>query len=512
MKILLKSNYIKSLVLSYGSIFTSALIGFITVPFALNYFGKSLYGLFAITLDTMAYLALFNFGIPCVSAIIFVQLDSQKSQVLLIKKSIILLVGISLLLNLLLIFIYLLLPNWINFIAHINDDVKFIAKQFIMLTITFFTIRLPFSLFNQLLIFLNKMYLAKTVDIISTILTFICLLIVIYFKLNIVDYAIINGIFSFIPVLLCAQLFYKTWKTQQNDTIINTNNINTKLIHYSELTKSGLYYFFNNIASLILWNTGSILIGHYLGLLKVAEYAILLKFFNILFMTVTQLVNIISPLYPKFTKEQKYSKLSAIYESTTQIMLLLGGLLFILIFGAFKEFVTLWTHNKHIFAGHLSCYFFALYCYFISYTIIPYSAIIAMNASKHMYKVVLCEAITCLVLSILLVNYMGIAGIILSQLVSHLIIELPIIPKKFNKLIPEISYNNYFKFLLKHATFTILPISIMLYYLNHLELNMLKVVLFILTILFYLVVSYLTTGKTRIQQMYALLKNQFAKS
>jgi O-antigen/teichoic acid export membrane protein len=499
----LKSNFIKSLIVSYGSVIFSALIGFITVPLALNYFGKTLYGLFAITLDTLAYIALFNFGIPFVTATIFAKLTNRQEQKNLIKKALLILCSISLSLIILCILVYFLFPNWINFLSKVNPSTLVTAKIFIALNILFFTIKLPWSLYTQLLIFMNRMDMAKLVDILSTSFTFICLLIVIFLKLNMLDYAIINGLLSFIPTISSIVMFNSLWDNYPTQA----QNSSTDPISYRKLTSTSFYYFINSIASLILWNTGSIVVSHYLGLSQVAEYVVLLKFFNILFMSITQLLYIISPLYPKLIKENRLTTLNNIFYLSNRSFPIIGGLLFILIFGCFKEFVILWTHNNTIFAGYLSCFAFGLYCYFLCSTLIPYFAILSLNESKTIYKLVLLEAIVSLVASVTLVQQIGIPGVIFGMLIGHMAAAFPFIPPKLDKLVPGLSSFDY-KYVARHFLLAIVPTGVLVYFINHMQFSFTKSIFLLAVIIMYCVLSALVLGKDSRTQIIALISKR----
>lgn len=497
----MKSNFLKSLFYSYGSVVITSLIGFITVPLSLNYFGKDLFGLFSITSDTLAYLALFNFGVPWATATIFAKLLSYQAQKALLFKALKLLLSLCFLMTILISIVAFTFPNWVHFIAQINQNIVPSAKLFISVSIIFFIIRLPFSLFSQLLIFINRVYISKIIDVLSAILTISSLLLVIYFKLTIVQYAIISGFISLLPLLLSIVIFIKMWRIESLFTLESES----ENVSYKHLMGSSFYFFLNGIGGLILWNTDSLVISHYLGLGETAEYAVMFKFFTMLFMVITQLMNIINPLYPKFLKEGKLNFLTKLFDNTARIFPILGGFIFIMMFGFFRDFVMLWTHSTTIFIGSLSCFAMGLYCYFLCSSIVPYWVIVSLNYSKEIYKLTLLEAIVNLMLSIYLVNKIGIAGVVLGTLIAHVLTMFILVPIKLDRLIPNL-FKFDFIYVFKHIIFAITPVSIMIYLLNGYILSVVKILCFISVCIFYLVVSFVIMGKRNIIEAKQFIK------
>ncbi len=497
----MKSNFLKSLLYSYGSVIFTSLIGFITLPLSLNYFGKDLFGLFSITNDTLAYLALFNFGVPWATATIFAKLSNYHAQKELLFKSLKLLFLLCIIMACIISTIAFLYPNWIHFIAKINSIILPTAKLFISVSVIFFIIRLPFSLFGQLLIFINRVYISKIIDIFSSVLTFGSLLVVIYFKLSIVQYAIISGFISLFPLFLSILIFIKIWRRES----LPCSEYNSGNTSYRHLMSSSFYFFLNGVGGLVIWNTDSLVISHYLGLGETAEYAVMFKFFTILFMIITQIMNVVNPLFPKLIKEDKRDKLSQLFNVLIRIFPIIGGFIFIIMFGFFKEFVILWTHNSNIFIGSLSCFAMGLYCYFLCSSIVPYSVIVSLNYAKEIYKLTLLEAIINLVLSIYLVTKIGIAGVVFGTLIAHVTTMFILVPLKLDKLMPDLFKFDFF-FIVKHIAFVITPVSCMIYYLNMHSFDFMKILLSILILIFYFVVSSIIIGKKDILEVLQLIK------
>ncbi len=495
------NNYIKSIILSYGSVVLSAILGLITVPLSLNYFGKSYYGIFSITNDTLAYLSLLGLGLPSATAIIFAKLTTHKEQRQLLSRALLTLGVLSVIGLSILVCVHAFIPNWIYFISQIDSNTARVAKIFIGISIIFLMVKLPFSIFTQLLVYMNKVYLAKMVEILANLLIFLSLIITIYLRLSMVDYAIISGALSLVPLFLSAFLFFKAWFI---NVTYETKDAN-ELMSYRYLISSGFYIFLSGIGGMVLWSTDSLIISHYLGLNDVAEYAVLLKVFSILFLIIVQLINVVNPLYPKFIRENKEELLKILYNSTTKLFPVVGGVIFILIFGFFRDFIVLWTHNSNIFIGYLSCFLMGIYCYFLCYSIVSSSAMTALNVSKTLYKLILCEAVINLSLSILLVQHIGVAGVVLGSLVAHVVVMLFGAPYRLNKLFPHIFAFDY-RYLLLHIVIIMIPSALIVYMLNSFCGGYIKLLLLCVLILIYLTANYYLIGKNLLTEIYGLIR------
>ncbi|MBX9866563.1 MAG: oligosaccharide flippase family protein [Burkholderiales bacterium] len=498
----MKNNFSKSIFYSYVSVLLTSLIGFITIPLSLNYFGKDLFGLLSITSDTLAYLALFNFGIPIATATIFAKLVSFKKQKTLIIKAQKLLFILGLIMIALISIFGAVFPNWINFISNLNENITPIAKLFIKVSLIFFIIRLPFSLFTQLLIFINRVYLAKLIEILSSFLAITSLLWVICFKLTIVQYAVISGFISLVPLSLSIIIFMGVWRKESWQSVESSNE--DEYVSYWHLMNSSFYFFLSGIGSLIIWNTDSLVISHYLGLGETASYAIMFKFFTMLFMIITQLLNIVKPLYPKLLKEGKFDLLIKLFDGTTKFFPIIGGLIFILLFGFFKDFVILWTHSSTIFIGYLSCFAMGLYCYFLCSSVIPYWVMASLNYSKEICLLTILDAAINLSLSIYLVTKIGVAGVVFATLISHFITMFLLVPIRLDKLLPGL-FRFDFLYVVKHLFFATAPAGCAIYFLNLLVMSYTKIIILIVICVCYIFISLIILGKQNIMDLKQLV-------
>jgi O-antigen/teichoic acid export membrane protein len=425
-----------NVILSYLAVVITSLISFFSVPISVHYFGNEQFGLFSLTADIIAYLSLLNFGIPWAVSVIFAQINKPPIQRQLIIKSLVILIvlGISGLLIILLVNHFY--ANWLLHLIKMPKQLADLAKQFVLISVIFFLFRLPSSIFNQLLIFIHRVYLAKLVDISTSLLNLVTLLIVVHYNYNLVNYAVISGLGSLIISLLSVYLFITSWIGQtRKESITDVADVDQVIdISYRKIISSGYYYFVNAIGGLIMWNSSSLVIGHFLDLSSVAKYSILFKIFNILFMAITQIMNIVNPLLAQFYRDKEYNKLNKVFLFTTTVFPVVGGGIFILLFGLTKEIIVLWIHKQDLYAGTGTVFFVACYCYFLCSTIIPYFTLISLNMSRHLYKYTLYEALLNIILAVVMVRYFGIGGVALATLLAHIFTIFIFVPNCLSRL------------------------------------------------------------------------------
>ncbi len=483
----MKKTISKSLSISYIALIINTAISFISVPITLTYFGQDLYGIFSITNDLIYYFSLLSFGIPWVAATVFANAKTFRARRVVIKRSISLLAIISALILLSLILANLFLPHWVNILGIIPRNITEISRQFVIASIIIFVLRLPISIFNQLLVFLGKIYIVKYIEIFNSFATFSILLLVCNLKLSVLHLVILNGVLSLIVNCLYLYCFYREWTPESDD---NEDFSNPEFTSYRYIITSGWYVLITNIAGIVIWNTDNLVISHALGMADVAKYSIIFKMFLLLSNITTQILNVINPLYPKFYSTQKYQQMEELFTFSNRLFPIIGGLAFIVLFGGSYPFMVLWTHSSIIYPGYLTAFCLACYAYFTWNSVIAYWILNCLNLNKKIYKLTSLEAILNLILSICLVKVLGIAGVILGTLIAHFVVEFVMIPRVLYHSF-EYKLRFDYRYVFKHISLALVPTAILLYYANiHLANQLWKLLItLVLITVFYLLAS-----------------------
>jgi O-antigen/teichoic acid export membrane protein len=496
--------WIKALSISYLALLLNVFVSLITVPLLLDYFGQDIYGVFSITSDLIYYLSLLGFGVPWVAVTIFANLKTIHGKISILMKSVILLFLISCLMLCIFITVVIFVPGWVQILGNIPPAVYTTSEKLVIIIMLSYILRLPISIFSQLLTFIGKVDVVKYIEIFNTIVMLAVIIIVKSLHLSVLNFAIYNGVISLVTNIIYLFLFIKFWK---RDGCVSGSEGLKENVSYQYIIRSGWYVLITNVAGVVIWNTDNLVIGHMLDISEVAKYAILFKLFLILSNVLTQILNIVNPIYPKLYSEHKYEQMQELYAFLSKIFPILGGLAFIVIYGVSHPFIVLWTHNLFIFPGYLTAFCLACYAYFSWNSVISFGVLNSLNLNKIMYKLTTLEAILNLILSCLFVRYLGVAGVVLGTLVAHVLFEFLLIPRLlYNKFDKKFQYD--FVFVFRHILFVMLPVGGVVYFINrhfspypYVHLAIIGVV-----ILVYLLVSIYTLKLSYLKNMVLKLK------
>lgn len=417
----LKTNIITS----YLSVVIQAFSMLIITRFAVNYFGSETYGLFALITSLFAYLSLANFGIPWAAATMHAQLKHKVTKQRLAKIAFGLTAVLSVIFLLAVTFVSIVSPGWINILGEIPKGISTVAFWFVLINLIGFIVYLPFTVFSQILVFSNLSYQVKVIDAIRYLGNVVALLLVSFIGLSIADYAV-----STVFLMLLAGIAYLIYLRRYYDSLSASDFMDNKeqVTAHKVLIKGG-YFWLNGLAGVVIINTDAIVVSHIFGLSMVAKYSVMATFLTLALVVISQLMNVINPLYPKLltqgvTNEKNKQKLELISNGTV-VGLGFVALLFSVIIPVFSEkILTIWLANDTLYPGNLTSLALSLYFGMLMISLVPYSMMAVMGEARSLFKLTLLEAALNLSLSIMLVLYVGIAGVFIGSAVANGLVTL----------------------------------------------------------------------------------------
>ena len=179
----------------YSSQIISILIGIISVPMGLNYFGPVRYGIWMVITSILAYLNTSQFGIGTATSTLIAKTPQRYEQQLILSYSFALLT-ISSLIFILLILVagthsYIWLPIFGNIPSYLKNEAIMATLLFAIL----FLIRVPMIPFASAFSGLQKLHFERIYSVIlPTLINFIGLLAVVHLKGNLILFTIFNGL------------------------------------------------------------------------------------------------------------------------------------------------------------------------------------------------------------------------------------------------------------------------------------------------------------------------------
>lgn len=401
-------------VITFAALVITTLISFFLVPISISYFGSEQYGLFALVGDVLAYLALSNLGIPNAVITSFANLTDIASKKKLIRHGLLISIVISILL-LILLFIAYLFPNIIiNALGKVPYTIVGTVTQFFIVSVLFFIIQLPLSVYGQLLVYSGYIHITKIISILISLCSLLILLVVIYFHLNIVSLVILNGIAGLCGSGATVILFYLKLNEGGCQPI---HSHEFKDVSIKKLLKNSYFYFVNAIAGLLIMNTDNLVISHNLGLTEVAQYSIANKMVLLIISIMMQYLMVFVSEFPKHREQPE--KTSAIVQTLLRRFCIASAIFAIGINLFLVKFIKIWTNNHIIISQELAL-FFSLYILCIGISQVPYYFLYSLDMIKSFYKFAIFEGVFNLILSLILVRHFGVAGVISATFIAHL--------------------------------------------------------------------------------------------
>ncbi|AIT08977.1 hypothetical protein LO80_02615 [Candidatus Francisella endociliophora] len=471
-------NLKKNITYSYLAVIIQIFVVIVVTRLSLNYFGTEQYGLFSIVTSIISYLTLANFGIPWAVATMYAKLDDIPRKILLIKKGSFIMIFFSLILVFVLVTISIFYPNAVRIVGDIPNNILTIARWFIFINILAFIIFLPFSLFNQVLIFSNLSYVVKILDVFRNIGNLLIIILVIIMGYGLINYALFTGVILIFTGVLYVVIFYKFINKQKHDLTKELNSCAKKhsgfdAATYKHILVSGSYFWFNGLAGVIIMSTDALVISHMLGLDSVTKYSILATFLGLGLTLISQIMNVVNPLYPQLIIKNKNKSLLKILTIDMVSILTFIGVSFSIVVCLFgKDIINIWIGSLNIYSGDLAILAMSSYFMFLMISLVPYSILVAMGEAKSIFRMTLCEAILNLPLSICLTKEIGITGVFLGSCIANGVVtvfwSLYLVQSKYKK---EVSFE-YIFFIKKIVV--ILFILIGIYFINTSDLTLIS--------------------------------------
>ena len=487
-----RKNYFFTLFTGFGGMVFSSLIILISVPISLNYWKVERYGIWVLLTSALVYLGMTNLGLNSSAALLMAKNPNIKDKIKILKRSLIILLfsigGILVMFYVL----NLITKEWINILGKVPENLENETFRTCVILVIFYLLNLPFSLLSTVYSGFQKVYIENVFNVLFSILNFLVLIAVILLKGNLIIYAVIWGcsLVAF-NITKCLFFYFAIYRKipEEESQAGGSDGIETE---YKTVFTTGIRFFLIGIAAMIVWNSDIFVISNFISIKSVTSYTVTMKLFSIFFGIITQINGSIMPVLAKEYGNNNWEWINKIYCNLLVSISVVGGVCWIGGILFFKDFITTWAGLDN-YAGLLMIVAFGGYTYLLSMVNLNSGVIYAFNYSRHAPIVAWSEAVVKIVLSIIMVKFLGIVGVALGSVLGSLfaptwVFPIWIIKRSQGKL----SYN--FAFLRKHFVSVILPcliLSILIQvFVSSMIIRLLAGFLIILT---YIFLSYLIT-------------------
>lgn len=451
-----KKNYLLTLILSFGGMFISAIISFISVPISLSYWQVEKYGMWALISSVLTYLNLSNLGLNSTSSTLIVKNNNFIVKIRALKRTTKILTISVMFFTCCFILLNLYNKKWIFFIGNIPNNLLNETYGAVFWSSIFFLVNVPVSNVSSALTGFQRAYIEKIFVMAGSVFGFIILLITIKIKGTLVTLSILTGLSTLILNLLrCVYFYFKIYlKEQKNGEKYEVSE--DKETSYKNIIITSARFFSIGIAAMIVWNTDNLVISHFLSVKDVTPYSVTFKLYYTLFNIIFIVNGSIMPIFGKQIGNNNWEWLNKIYFNMVVIIAILGGITWIGGILFFKDIISVWAGQK-AYGGLMVVFALGGYSYLLSIVNLNSSVLNTFNYIRDTVWIGWMEAIINITLSIFFVTRIGIGGAALGTFLGSLLsvtwlLPIVIFKKTNNKL------NINVKFLLKHLFFIILPL------------------------------------------------------
>lgn len=435
-------------IISYSTLILGNLISIIYTPFMLKTLGTSEYGLFSLVNTAIAYMYLLDLGFS--SAIIrynskYMAENNQEKIKNINGMFLVLYLCISVVSIVISIIIYKNLDA--IFFKGLNlNELKHLKIMFIIASVNV-ACSLPLNIFNGIILANERFIFSKLITLIRTLLNPIMMVCVLLMGYKSVGMVTISTIFNILIGIINIVYCFKILKIR-----INIGYFDVCI--FKEILGYSFFIFMGSIAYQIYWSTDQIILGMFVNSASIAIYSLGTQM-NTYFISFS---NVISNMFlPKLTKlvvlENSKSEIMKLLTKVSRIQFFIATFIlsgFILIG---KSFIKLWAGTEYESSYIIAVLIMIPQIFSIIQSLFA-TLLEAMNKHKIKSYIYLSVAIFNLILSVVLVEKVGIIGCAIATAIGMTINAI------LNNLYYKYSLNLDMSYYWKNILYLFIPLII----------------------------------------------------
>lgn len=401
--ILNHKRYLLNVGATFFSQFSNAVTLIILTPLFTHYLGLNQFGTYGVIINVIAFSVILDFGL----------------NIGLVRSFIHKTLKIDELINSLFIFftslLFLLFPLFTLFYFNYFHSTSIELLQIAGLTTIIVVQNILSGYFDALIQAQNKIFISKIIRASKLLLE---LLIILIFIKNIQLVGIMM-IMAIVNVLYLLTLFYYLRKNIHLNIRFSQFKLSILIAHF----KYSFWYFASSFATVLVFNTQVLILNYFNGPVIAAKYLVVVRFFDIIRIAATNFTQVLFPkiIQVEYLGDWKLLK-SMLINVYKRITILVGIIIIFLSFFGFKLFV-FWSKLDDPSLMLL----FNLYLIFTAFIILDNVSVIFLSAlklNKIPTLVSIGQGALGILLSIILLHYIGYIGIIAGFLVSFILTNL----------------------------------------------------------------------------------------
>jgi O-antigen/teichoic acid export membrane protein len=435
-----KKRFLLGTASSYGTTIVFMLVGLISVPIGLHYFGPVRYGIWAVISSVIAYLSISNFGIPTAESTLIAKASEPYEQWAVLRRSLFLLLISSVVVLSVVLGIAHLYPGWVAVLGKVPANLQGEAAEAAIAIAILFLLNLPLTVFSSGFYGLQQVYWHQFYASLTIVARLVALILTVFLlKGNLVTLALFSGMTTLFVGIVCAShfLFTNSELRQKSpyracgvvgqsptfDKAINKN----KEFSTTSIFTTCIRFFTIGLAAMVVWNTDNLVISHFIGPKSVTPYAITFALFTMGFTAFTAVNGALWPMYGHLAGRNHWEWIQQTYNHAVHLFPILGGLVWIGGIAFAREIINMWA-GPEAYGGLLVVFALGGYGYTLSLVNTHATVLNALNLIKNTVVFAWLEAAFNLGISLALVSVLGIGGVALGTFLGALMAPFWILP------------------------------------------------------------------------------------
>lgn len=412
-----KKYFIMNLLSSHANIIVSVLVNFITVPIALTYWGQEVYGIWTIIMSFSAYILISGLGIDSATGHLMTKNSGYREKINIFKKGMLLMCLCCGICTILFSVLYLIFPDWYKVLGKMSIEAYNIAKPVMLVFIAVTILSMPISVVSCSFASFGYAYLNTFLGTFQVFVNLIALLYIRSITGSLYQYVWYWGLgylgIGFIKIIVLAWIIYKYRKVEILKTEVHCADDSFSVILRMSLNLS-LY----GLPILIVPNLSNLIISNAIDTASVVPYSIVYKLYYMADTFVMSFNFAILPLLGKEYGNNNWEWVTKNIRRMQNIAILLALLVSVGLIFLSPYVILLWTGSYNNYTGILVTVLLGLWSFLYCMNNLSLVLINSFNYTDKVWIISWCESGLFLLVSILLVQKIGVAAIALGLFIS----------------------------------------------------------------------------------------------
>lgn len=459
-----KKALAKNIFSNWANLIVGILISFFLAPFIVHKLGNTYYGIWVIVMQFTGYLYLLDFGIR---EFVIRHVSKNEASNNTSELSEIVSAGFELywLIAAVCIIISVALAAYFPIIFDIPPEAENVAGLVAILTGGTIAQALAFNVYSGILMGYQRYDIFNKIGIVSSIVRLFLILGFMTAGYGIIALAAIQFTVGLAGSLVLRGYAKRLSSQRELDITYTRSDFTRRAPLYKELYKYSIFVLLNNVGQKAIFYTDALLIGIFMSAASVTFYAIAGSLVEYLRRLILISNNVLNPLASQTETKSGIKDIAKIIFGGARFSMLVALPISVTFLVLGDRFIGLWMGSEYVEQAYPVLAILSI----TTLLSVPHITItnVLYGISKHSLIAYLriTEAIANLLLSIILVQYIGITGVALGTAIPHLIIMVITLPLLTHRLI-NLNTGEYFIDVYIKPMLSIIPYAVTIIYMD----------------------------------------------